>query len=72
MDQQIKGYASKIIEEMDAKRRERMERVKNKIVTARLTQEQYDVLNTRCAAQGLKVARFCEEAILVAVNGLAV
>ena len=72
MEPEIKGYANKIIEEMDAKMRAKMSKAKKKFVTARLTQDQYDELSRGCAAKGIKVSRFCEESLLVAMRGLAV
>jgi len=70
MDPTIKSYAEKIIEEMEAKRIAKMNKAKIKLVSARLTPAQYDELTRRCSANGLKISKFCEEALLIAMNGL--
>ena len=76
MEQENKIFAKKIIEEMEQKeeikRREKMETAKKKLVSARLTQKQYDDLTRRCSANGIKISKFCEEALLIAMHGLAV
>jgi len=67
-----KSYTKKIIDDIEAKQLAKMNHVKNKRVTARLTPAEYDKLNRACFDRGIKVSRFLEEALVIALNGLAV
>ncbi len=67
-----KSYTNKILEDVTAKQIEKMKNAKNKRVTARLTDSQFDCLIRSCSERGIKVSRFAEEALIIALNGLAV
>lgn len=67
-----KSYTNKIIKDVTAKQIEKLKNAKNKRVTARLSDSQFDSLEKACSDRGIKVSRFAEEALLIALNGLAV